>query len=73
MYQAHSSPNLCQIHLGGHLPPFSLFVQEKKEKRRKVLEAVRRRRKEIEKSFKKGAATLINTDPLSFYILLICL
>jgi hypothetical protein len=33
--------------------PFSLFVQEKKEKRRKVLEAVRQRRKEIEKSFQR--------------------
>ena len=31
----------------------SLFVQQKKEKRRKVLEAVRQRRKGIEKSFQK--------------------
>jgi hypothetical protein len=33
--------------------PISLFVQEKKEKRRKVLEAVRKRRKEMYKSFQK--------------------
>ena len=31
----------------------SLFVQEKKEARRKVLEAVRERRKEIYKCFQK--------------------
>jgi hypothetical protein len=31
----------------------SFFVQEKKEKRRKVLEAVRKRRQEIYKRFQK--------------------
>jgi hypothetical protein len=34
------------------IPP-SLFVQEKKKKRRKVLEAVRERRKEMHKRFQK--------------------
>jgi len=33
--------------------PTSLFVQQKKEKRRKVLEAVRERRKEIYKRYLK--------------------
>lgn len=53
-----TSYNLKPIILPSH------FVQEKKEQRRKVLEAVRARRKEIYKQFQKKMRLQASSDLL---------